>query len=273
MFGNKVFLTYKRKRQSLNSSFIHGKCSQNSVCEDAHNCSLSAQVKHDKLTVEKSSEKHEEKPTDTSDGKRPCFEQPDCSSLLPLQNTGDPNTGETGNYNATEMMATTHESFSTTHPCEDNIKRDVSELPRVEKASQNNCDTQRNSYASESSVDEPTDSHSKDNFRNPSGHMVLQTNLTSPLITFNRCYKRKKGLDGTDRQSNLSHEKENISVLTKWSMLVANDNRCSSDESSSEECPVDNVPDLNQSVELSESGKALNETQDETSWRSCSMVF
>ncbi|RDX81106.1 Protein CHROMATIN REMODELING 4, partial [Mucuna pruriens] len=325
MFGNKVFLTYKRKRQSLNSSFTHGNCCQNSECEDARNCSSSAQAKHDKQTAEKSSEKHEETPMDTSDEKMPCLRQPDCSSQLPVQSPDGPKIGELGNFDATEMMATTHKSFSTTHPCEDNIKRDdVGELPPVEKTSQNDCDIQRNSHASESSgngcdncsnkkivsppveldagndfnlvnsetlitrefssscvnkspvlnnsVDEPTDSHSKDNFRNPTGHMVLQTNLTSPLVTFNRCYKRKKGLDGTDRQSNLMHKKEKISVLTKWSML-ANGNTCSSGESSSEECPVDNVPDLNQSMELSERGKALNETQDETSCRSSSMVF
>lgn len=62
MFGSKVFLTYKRKRHSQSSSFIHGNCCQNSVCEDSHNCSLSTQVKHDTQTAEKTSEKHEEKP-------------------------------------------------------------------------------------------------------------------------------------------------------------------------------------------------------------------
>ncbi|KAK7394693.1 hypothetical protein VNO78_15228 [Psophocarpus tetragonolobus] len=309
MFGNKVFLTYKRKRQSLNSSFIHGDCGQNSVCEDAHN---------DKQTVGKSSEKHQEKPMDTSDGKKPFFKQPACSSLFPFQNADDPKTGEIGNYDATEIMAK-HESFSITHACEDNIKRDADELPPVEKASENDCDNQRNSYAEESSgngcdnhsnkiisppvnldagndfnlvnsetlitrelssacvnkshvsnnsVEEPTDLQSKENLENPSGHMVSQTNLTSPIITFNRCYKRKKGSE----QSNLLHKKENVSVLTKWSML-ANGNPCSSNESSSEECPVDNGPDLNQSVELSERGKTLGKTQDETSCRSCSMVF
>ncbi|KAL2330211.1 hypothetical protein Fmac_017792 [Flemingia macrophylla] len=324
MFGNKVLLTYKRKRQPLNSGFVHGSCSQNSV-QDARHCSLSAQVKQDKQTAEKSSEKHEGKPLDTSDEKELCFRQPDCSSLLPVQNPGGPKIGELGTCGATEMMTTTHKSFSATHPCKDNInKRDVGELAPVEKASHNDCDTQRNSYASERSgnecdncsnkkivslpveldagtdfnlvnsetliarefssenvnkssilnepVDKATDSHPKDNFRNPSENMVLQTNLTSPLITFNRCYKRKKGLDGADRQSNLSHKKESISVLTKWSML-ANGNPCSSDESSSEECPIENVPDLNQSVELSERGKALNETHDGKICRSCSKAF
>lgn len=48
MFGSKVFLTYKRKRQSS--------------CEDAHNFSLSTQDKLDKQTAEEASEKHEEKP-------------------------------------------------------------------------------------------------------------------------------------------------------------------------------------------------------------------
>ncbi|XP_027930020.1 uncharacterized protein LOC114186182 isoform X2 [Vigna unguiculata] len=218
-------------------------------------------------------------------------------------------------------MATAHESFSTEHPCEDNIKKDDEELPIVEKTSDNDCDTQRNSYASKSSgigcdncsnkislpvelgagndsnldnsemitrdissaqvntspvcnisMDDPTDCCSKDNIRNPSGDTVIRAKLTSPLITFNRCYKRKKGLNGNGKQSSLLHTKENISVLTKWSML-ANGNLCSSDESSSEECPVDNVPDLNQSVELSEKGKTFNETQYETSCRSCSMSF
>ncbi|XP_020234763.1 uncharacterized protein LOC109814687 [Cajanus cajan] len=324
MLGNKVLLTYKRKRQSLNSGFIHGSCSQNSISEDAHNCSLSAQVKQEKQTAEKSSEKPEEELLGTSDEKLPCFRQPDCSSLHPVQNSGGPKIGELGTCDALQMVTTTHKSFSTTHPSEDNIKSDVGKLPPVEKDSQNDCVTQRNSFASENSgsgcgncsnekiaslpveldagndfnlhnsetlitrefssanvnkspvlnnsVDKPTDSHSKDNFRNPSGRMLLQTNLTSSLITFNRCYKRKKGLDGADRQSNISQQKENISVLTKWSML-ANGNSCSSDESSSEECPVENVPDLNQSVDLSKREKALNETLDEKSCRSSSKVF
>ncbi|XP_027349361.1 uncharacterized protein LOC113860971 isoform X2 [Abrus precatorius] len=318
MFGSKVFLTYKRKRQSLSSSFIHGNCCQNSACEGAQNRSLPTQTKHDKLTEVKSSEKHEEKPRDTSDGKIPCFKQPDCSSLVPVQKPSGLRAGELGNYDATELMVTTKKSFSASHSCEDEAKRDVGEFSSVEKASQNDCDSQRSSYAHKNcsnkkiisplveldagngcnlvnsetsitkefssshvnespvlnnSVDESTDSHTKDNsFINPPGHVVKQTNLISPLITFNRCYKRKKGLDGTDRQSKLLHKKENISVLTKWSML-ANGNPCSSDESSCEECPVDNVPDLNQSVELSERGKLLNETQDETLYRSCSTVF
>jgi len=55
--------------------------------------------------------------------------------------------------------------------------------------------------------------------------------------------------------------------------MLANGNPGLSNESSSEESPVDNVPDLNQSVGLSERGQALSETQDETSCRSCSMVF
>lgn len=122
------------------------------------------------------------------------------------------------------------------------------------------------------SIEEITDSQSKDNFKNPSGHMVKQTNLTRPIITFNRCYKRKKCLDVTDRQSKLLHEKENISALTKWSKLV-NVNACSTDESSCEEGPVGNVPDLNQSVDHSERGKPLNQTQDEGCSRSCSTVF
>ncbi|XP_061360153.1 uncharacterized protein LOC133304177 isoform X2 [Gastrolobium bilobum] len=298
MFGSKVFLTYKRKRQSLSSSFIHGNCSPNS-----------------------------EKSKNTDDGKKLCLgivKQSDCSSLLPIQNPGGLNAGELGKYDATEVIVTTQNSCSTRDPCEDNFKRDAGELPPVEKASQNDCGTLRNSYAGENSgnecdncsnkkiispsveldggngfnlvnsktsvtresssacgndspvlnksMEEFTDSPSKDNLKNPSEHIVMQTNLTSPLITFNRCYKRKKCLDGTDRQSKLLHEKENIPVLTKWSML-ANGNPCSSDESSCEECPVDNVPDLNLSMELSESGKPLNQIQDKTSLRSCSMVF
>ncbi|KAK7295156.1 hypothetical protein RJT34_18061 [Clitoria ternatea] len=326
MFGSKVFLTYKRKRQSLRSTFIHG--IPNSACESAHNCSLSSQVKREKLTLDTSSEKHEEKPMDTSDGNIPCFKQPDSSPLLPAQKPSGTKTGELGNDDETEMMVTTHKSSPTTHPCDDNVKRNVGELPSAEKATQNDGDAQRKSFANESSdndcdncsntnivspsveldagndsnfnlvnseacitrestyahvnespavnnsVDESTDSPSNDNFGKPSGHVVMQTNtnLISPLITFNRCYKRKKGLDGTDRQSKLLHEKENISVLTKWSRL-ANGNPCSSGESSCEERPVNNVPDLNQSVELSERGKPLNETQIERSCKSSSMVF
>lgn len=62
MFGRKVFLTYKRKRQSRSSSFIQGNCCQTSVCEEACDCSLSTPVKHDQQTAEKASEKDEEKP-------------------------------------------------------------------------------------------------------------------------------------------------------------------------------------------------------------------
>lgn len=120
-------------------------------------------------------------------------------------------------------------------------------------------------------VEEFTESPSKNNFKNPSEHKITQNKLTKPLITY-RCYKRKKCTDGTDRQSILLREKEKISVLTRWSML-ANANPSCSDESSCEECPVDNVPDLNQSVELSERVKPLNQTQDETSCRNCSVVF
>ncbi|BAT83552.1 Protein CHROMATIN REMODELING 4 [Vigna angularis] len=312
MFGNKVFLTYKRRRQSPTSNFIHGNCNQHSVCEDALN---------DNQTVEKTSEKHEEK-TDTCGGKMPCFKQRDYSSLPLLQSTGDPKTEVLGNNDTIEAMATAHESFSTEDPCEDNIKNDDGELPIVEKTSDNDCNTQRNSCALESScngcdncsnkislpvelgavndfnlvnsetlitrdisssqvntstisnisMDDPTGCRPKGNIGNPSVDRVIRANLTSPLITFSRCYKRKKWLDGNDKQNSLLHTKENISVLTKWSML-ANGNLCSSDESSSEECPVDNVPDLNQSVELSEKGKTLSETKYKKSCRSCSMSF
>lgn len=252
-----------------------------------------------------------------------CVQQPDCSSF-PVQKPGGLKAEEDGNYGATEIIVTTQKSFSTRQPCGDTFKRDVGELPQVERASQNGHDTQKNSCASESSgnecdnrsnkkvislsveldvengsslvssetpiirdfsfprgiespvinksMEEFTVSPSKDNFRNPSGHMVMQANLTNPFITFSRCYKRRKSLNGTDRQSNLFHEKEKISALTKWSML-ANGDACSSDKSSCEECPEDSLPDLNQSVELSERGKPLNQSQDETSCRSCPMVF
>ncbi|KAJ1376952.1 Myb-like domain [Sesbania bispinosa] len=327
MIGSKVFLTYKRKRQSISNSFIDGNCCQKSVCEDAHNCSSSTQVKHDKLTADKPSEKHEEKQTDTSNGEKLCFgcvKQPDFPSSLLVQKPDSLKAGELGNCDATDMIVSTKTSFLTSHPCQDNLKSDSGELPPIEKASQNGCDTQRNSHASESSgnacdnysnkqiispsveldagnnfnlinsetsitreicfthgdespalnksMEEFTDSPSKDNFRNPSGHMVIQTNLTSPSITFYRCYKRKKCMDGTNGQSKLLGEKENISVLTKWSML-ANDNPCSSNESSCDQCPVDNVPDLNQSVDLPERGKSSNQSQGETSCGSYSMVY
>lgn len=41
----------------------------------------------------------------TSDGKRPCFKQPICSSLLPLQNICDPKTGELVNYTVLGFLA------------------------------------------------------------------------------------------------------------------------------------------------------------------------
>jgi hypothetical protein len=61
MSGNKVVITYKRKRHSQSRSFISGNRCQNSVGEDARNCSLSKRVKHDNQTAEKTLEKHEEK--------------------------------------------------------------------------------------------------------------------------------------------------------------------------------------------------------------------
>lgn len=59
MFDNKVFFTYKRRRHSQSRSFVLEN-QQNSVGEDARDCSLSKQAK---LTNEKTSEKHEEKST------------------------------------------------------------------------------------------------------------------------------------------------------------------------------------------------------------------
>lgn len=204
------------------------------------------------------------------------------------------------------------ESSSTSHPCEDNSKKDVDELPLIMKPSQNDCDTQKNSSGGENSgiecddgsnknniplsvelnarndfnvinseasitreisaacgdeslvlnksTDRFTESPSKDNFGNQSEHKVTKTNLNRPLITY-QCYKRKKCMNGTDKKSNSLHEKENIPVLAKWSML-GNANPSSSDGSSCDECPVNNVPDLNQT-----------QTQDDTSSISCSRIF
>jgi hypothetical protein len=47
----------------------------------------------------------------------------------------------------------------------------------------------------------------------------------------------------------------------------------SDDESSCDECPAHNVPDLNQSVEPSEREKPLDKTQDDASCRSSSRVL
>ena len=123
------------------------------------------------------------------------------------------------------------------------------------------CDNE--SLVLNKSTDRSTESPSEDNFGNQSEEKVAQTNLAGPLITY-RCYKRKRSMDGTD--------KENIPVLTKWSML-ANANPDSCDESSCDESPANNVLDLNQSVEISEREKPLGHTQDETSCRSSSRVF
>lgn len=316
MFDNKVFFTYKRKRHPQSRSSVLGN-QQNSVGEDARDCSLSKQAK---LTDEKTSEKYEEKSTDTSDGQKPCFEcikQPDHSTPLPVQRPGVlvPEPGELGISDETEMIVTTNESFLTRQPCEDNSKKDVDGFPPAKKASQNGSDTQKNSFVGENSGNEcdngsninnispsaeldagkdfnlinsetsipkeisaacdkeslvlnkstdiSTESPSEDNFGNQSEEKVAQMKLAGPLITY-QCYKRKRSMDGTD--------KENIPVLTKWSML-ANANPDSCDESSCDESPANNVLDLNQSVEISEREKPLGHTQDETSCRSSSRVF
>ncbi|KAI5416323.1 hypothetical protein KIW84_041397 [Lathyrus oleraceus] len=77
-----------------------------------------------------------------------------------------------------------------------------------------------------------TESPSKDNFGNQSEHRVMKTNLNRPL---------------TDKKSNSLHKKENIPVLARWSML-GNANPSSSDGSSCDECPVNNVPDPHQQL-------------------------
>lgn len=110
------------------------------------------------------------------------------------------------------------------------------------------------------STDRFTESPSKDNSGNLTECKVTKTNLTRPLKTY-QCYKRKKCTNGTDKKSNSLHEKENIPILAKWSML-ANANPSSSNGSSCDECPLNNVPDLNQT-----------QTQDDTSSRSCSRIF
>lgn len=220
---------------------------------------------------------------------------------------------ELGNCDETEMIITTKESFLTRYPCEDNSKKDVGELLSIKKASQDGCDTQKNSCVDENSgVECDSGSNGKNislpieldagndfnlinsetpitrEFSAPCGDESLVLNKSTDRFTESpskdncgsqsekkvtyRCYKRKKCKDGTDKKSSLSHEKENIPVLTKWSML-ANANLSSGDESSCDECPVNNVPDLNQPVELSEGGRPLNQTLDGTSCRSCSMFF
>ncbi|XP_015961867.1 uncharacterized protein LOC107485842 [Arachis duranensis] len=305
MFGRKVFLTYKRKRQSSS--------------EDAHNYSLSAQDKHDKQTAEKATEKNEEK------------RMRGCSSWLPVRKPDSLRSGEQGNCDATEVMVTRSKSFSSRHQCEDTSEtaRDAGELLAVhaEKASKNasgplgdSCATEisknefsncpniqctspsvkldagnglnlvgseacitrecsspkgnESSVLNKSRIEEFTDSQLKDGFINPSRRKVIKTKLGSPLITFNRCHKRKRDSDATDGQSELLHGKENISALAKWSMLVnVNASASSTNESSCEECPVDKVPDLNQSVDHLERGKLLNQIQNEAFSKSCSTVF
>ncbi|MED6111113.1 hypothetical protein PIB30_049557 [Stylosanthes scabra] len=305
MLGSKVFLTYKRKRQS---SF-----------GDAHNCSLSTQDKHDKQTAEKATEKNEEK------------QMRGCSSWLPIRKPDSLEFGEQGNCDATEVIVTTDKSFSSRHQCEDTSEtaRDAGELLDVqaEKVSTNDCCPPGNSGAPEisndefsncpniqctsplveldagnrlnlvdpeacitrecsspkgnespvsnkSRIEEFTDSQLKDGFTNPSRRKVIKTKLSTPLITFNRCYKRKRDSDAIDGQSELLHRKEKISALAKWSMLVdVNASASSTNESSCEECSVDKVPDLNQSVDHLERGKLLNQTQNEASSKSCTMGF
>ncbi|XP_019453062.1 PREDICTED: uncharacterized protein LOC109354790 isoform X2 [Lupinus angustifolius] len=151
MGGSKVFLTYTRKRRFL-KSFIHESCCHNSFYENVHN-SLSAPDKQENLTAKNSSEKPKEEPVDASDGGRLCSdgtEQQGCSSSLPAQEHGGPQTGEHGDYDATEMMVSKQKSVST-RSCEDAPGREAVEIPPVEKASQKGCDIRKVSHASESS--------------------------------------------------------------------------------------------------------------------------
>ncbi|KAK7269087.1 hypothetical protein RIF29_21803 [Crotalaria pallida] len=324
MGGSKVYVTYRRKRKSLRSLNHENQCNDSSN-EELHN-PLSGPVKQENLTAENLSEKPNEKLMDASDGRKlhsDCVEQQECSSSLPVQNHGGLKAGEHGDYDATEMIVSKQKPVSA-RPCEDTFERDVVELPPAEKVSQNKCDIQKISYASESSsnkydrfsdkksifplvdsdagndfnlvssetsiarkcslacadgsptlnksMEEFSDSLSKDNSGKLPGRMVIQCNSTSSVITFNRCYKRKRRLDRTNVQSSMSREEGNISLLTKWSML-ANGNACSCNESSCKKCFVDNVEDIHQSMELAERGKPLNQTQDETSSRNCSVVI
>ncbi|KAE9589664.1 hypothetical protein Lal_00000086 [Lupinus albus] len=317
MGGSKVFLTYRRKRR------FHENWCHNSFYENVHN-SLAAPDKQENLTAKNSSEKPKEEPVDASDAGRLCSdgtEQQGCSSPLPAQEHGRPQTGEHGHYDATEMVLSKQKSIST-RSCEVASGREAVELPPAEKASQKGCHFQKVSYASESSsnkcdsfsdkksnfpsvelndvngfnlvssersiarkcsfacadgspiLDKPkeelVDSLSKDNFRNLS---PTQNNSTRSLITFDRCYKRKRRLDRrTDTESNLLHKKGNISLLTRWSML-ANGNACSCNESFCKRCSVDSVEDIHHSMELAKIGKPLNQTEGETSCRNYSGVI
>ncbi|CAI8584641.1 unnamed protein product [Vicia faba] len=280
MLGNKVLLTYKRKRKSQSGCFIHGNRGQNSVCDDSHDCSLTKRVKHNRLTDEKTSEKHEEKSMDTSDGKKPCFgsiKQPDESSPLPVQKSGGLEAEQLGNHDETERVITTKESSLTKHPCENNSKKDVDELPPITKPSQNDCDAQKNSSGGENYGIECDDGSNKNNIppsveldaRNDFNVINSEASITREIsaacgdesLVLNKSADRLTESPSKDNFGSQSERKENIPVLAKWSML-ANANPSSSDGSSCDECPVNNVPDLNQT-----------QTQDVTSSRSCSRSF
>ncbi|CAL0321052.1 unnamed protein product [Lupinus luteus] len=322
MGGSKVLLTYRRKRRYL-KSFTHENWRHNSSYENVLN-SLSASDKQENVTAKNSSEKLKVEPVDASDGGRLCSddtEQQGCSSPLPAQEHGRPQTGEHGDYDATEMMVSKQKSVST-RSCEDTSGREALEIPPVEKASQKGCDIRKVSHANESSsnrcdscsdkkcsfpsvelnagngfnlvssetfiarkcsfayadgspiLDKPkeelADSLSKDDFRNFS---PTQSNSIRSLITFDRCYKRKRRLDRkTDTESNVLHKKGNASLLTRWSMLP-NGNACSCNESSCKRCSVDNVEDIHHPMEVSKREKPLTETQGEISCRNYSVVI
>lgn len=240
------------------------------------------------------------------------IEQQGCSSSLPDQKPGRLKKGEHGDCDATSTRpcGDTPEKDAVELPPVKKASQNGGDIQKISYASEissNKCGSSDTKYilpsvesdagnginlvSSETSIarkcnfvcadgspilnksmEEFTDSLSKDNFRNLSGHMVMQSNLTNSLITFNRCYKRKRRLDRTDTQSNMIHEEGKVSLPNKWSML-ANGNTCSCNESSCKRCSVDNADDIHQSMELAERGKPLNQTQDETSCRSSSVVI
>ena len=99
----------------------------------------------------------------------------------------------------------------------------------------------------EKSMEEFPVSLSKDKFRSPSGHMVIKTKLTSPLITFSRIYKRKRISDGSDtRKEKLIDPMQSVELLGGKLLHKTQDNK------SCRRCSMDNLAEINQSAELLE---------------------
>lgn len=91
---------------------------------------------------------------------------------------------------------------------------------------------------------EDTDSFSEVKLENSSGDLAVQTKWKTPLLTFCRRYKRKKGIDESDIQSKSLAVENNCSVITK-SNNYACANTTSCEAISLESFSLDHGADLN----------------------------